>query len=96
VINSIEAITRLSSEEFYRLYGQSTSRALIFTGVTRGESPLVALRVVTPTPHAVILHGVDRATLWPHAAELAAIDGYTLAVSTAPTDAMLEALQALG
>ena len=96
VINSIEAITRLSSEEFYRLYGQSTSRALIFTGVTRGESPLVALRVVTPTPHAVILHGVDPDALWPHAAELAAIDGYTLAVSTMPTEAMLPALQALG
>jgi hypothetical protein len=28
--------------------------------------------------------------------ELAAIDGYTLAVSTMPTDAMLPALQALG
>jgi putative transcriptional regulator len=96
VINSIEAITRLSSEEFYRLYGQSTSRALIFTGVTRGESPLVALRVVTPTPHAVVLHGVDPDALWPHAAELAAIDGYTLAVATTPTDAMLAALRALG
>jgi len=40
VIDSIQAITRLSSEEFYRLYGQSTNRALVFTRVTRGESPL--------------------------------------------------------
>ncbi|MFB6161410.1 MAG: helix-turn-helix domain-containing protein, partial [Haloferacaceae archaeon] len=40
VINSVEAITRLSSEEFYRLYGKSTDRVLVFTGVTRGESPL--------------------------------------------------------
>ncbi|PSQ39820.1 transcriptional regulator, partial [Halobacteriales archaeon QS_9_68_42] len=36
VINSVEAIKRLSSEEFYRLYGQSTNRALVFTNVTRG------------------------------------------------------------
>ncbi|PSQ15788.1 transcriptional regulator [Halobacteriales archaeon QS_8_69_73] len=62
VINSVEAIKRLSSEEFYRLYGQSTNRALVFTNVTRGESPLVALRVVTPTPSAVVLHGIALAT----------------------------------
>ncbi len=53
VINSIAAITRLSSDEIYQLYGQSTNRALVFTNVTRGESPLVALRVVSPTPYAV-------------------------------------------
>ena len=37
VIDSIEVIQRLSSDEFYDLYGQSTNRALVFTNVTRGE-----------------------------------------------------------
>ena len=92
VINSIQAITRLSSEEFFRLYGQSTNRVLIFTGVTRGESPLVALRVVNPTPNAVVLHGLEDEDLWDHAADLARIDGYSLAVSTHPLEEMLEAL----
>ena len=95
VIDSIEAITRLSSEEFFRLYGQSTNRVLVFTGVTRGESPLVALRVVNPTPNAVILHGIDEADLWDHAADLARIDGYSLAVTNAPLDDMLERLVTL-
>ncbi|WP_226006991.1 helix-turn-helix domain-containing protein [Natrinema salinisoli] len=95
VIDSIEAITRLSSEEFFRLYGQSTNRVLVFTGVTRGESPLVALRVVNPTPNAVILHGIDEADLWDHAADLARIDGYSLAVTNAPLDEMLEYLVSL-
>ncbi|MFC7098426.1 helix-turn-helix domain-containing protein [Halobaculum marinum] len=95
VINSIEAITSLSSEEFYRLYGQSTDRALVFTGVTRGESPLVALRVVTPTPNAVILHGLDEEALWDHAAALAQVDGFSLAVSTAPLEPALEELRTL-
>ncbi len=95
VIDSIEAITSLSSEEFYRLYGQSTDRALVFTEVTRGESPLVALRVVTPTPNAVILHGVDRENLWEHAPRLARADGFALAVSTAPLQEALENLRAL-
>ncbi|ELZ35303.1 XRE family transcriptional regulator [Halogeometricum pallidum JCM 14848] len=95
VINSIEAITRLSSEEFYRLYGQSTSRALVFTHVSRGESPLVAMRVVNPTPNAVILHGLEEEDLWEHAAALAGIDGFSLAISNRDLDAMLEDLRTL-
>ncbi|WP_254535321.1 helix-turn-helix domain-containing protein [Halomarina litorea] len=92
VINSIEAITRLSSEEFYRLYGQSTNRALVFTGVTRGESPLVALRVVTPTPTAVVLHGLGPDDLWEYAPEMARADGYSLAVADGDLNEMLDAL----
>jgi putative transcriptional regulator len=95
VINSIAAITRLSSEEFYRLYGQSTSRALVFTGITRGESPLVAQRVVTPTPNAVVLHGLSEDELWEHAPKLARADGFSLAVSEQDPDAMLDALASL-
>jgi len=95
VIDSIRAITRLSSEEFYRMYGQSTNRALVFTGVTRGESPLVALRVVNPTPNAVVLHGMEPDELWEHAPKLATIDDYSLAVSNADLDEMLEAMREL-
>jgi len=95
VINSIEAISRLSSEEFYRLYGQSTNRALVFTNVTRGEGPLVALRVVKPTPTAVVLHGLSEAALWEHAPELASADGYSLAVTEQPLEEMLAALREL-
>lgn len=93
VINSVEAIKRLSSEEFYRLYGQSTNRALVFTGVTRGESPLVALRVVTPTPSAVILHGLDAENLWEHAPALARADGVSLATTTTPLETLLDSLR---
>ena len=95
VINSIEAITRLSSDEFYRLYGQSTNRALVFTDVTRGESPLVALRVVTPTPSAVLLHGIDEAALWEHAPALATKDGYSLALTSMDLEPMLEGMAEL-
>ncbi|WP_327052923.1 helix-turn-helix domain-containing protein [Halomicrococcus gelatinilyticus] len=95
VIDSIEAITRLSSEEFYNLYGQSTNRALVFTNVTRGESPLVAMRVVTPTPNAVVLHGLDRDDLWEHAADIARLDGFSLAVSDCDKAEMLASLRDL-
>jgi putative transcriptional regulator len=95
VIDSIEAITRLSSEEFYRLYGQSTNRALVFTNVTRGESPLVAMRVVTPTPNAVVLHGMTPDDVWEHATDLARVDGFSLAVTDRPLEEMLAALRDL-
>jgi len=91
VIDSIAAIRELSGEEFYDLYGRSTNRVLVFTGVSRGESPLVALRVVTPTPHAVVLHGIDEDSLWEHAPALARRDGVSLAVCDTAFDEMLEA-----
>jgi putative transcriptional regulator len=93
VIDSIEAITRLSGDGFYRLYGQSTSRVLGFTNVSRGESPLVALRVVNPTPSAVLLHGIEEADLWEHAPALAQRDGFSLAVTEMPVEEMLAALR---
>ena len=95
VVDSIEAITRLSSEEFFWLYGQSTNRVLVFTHITRGESPLVALRVVNPTPNAVVLHGLEPDELWEHAPRLARIDGFALATSTMDLDDLLEGLGSL-
>ncbi len=95
VIDSVRAIQRLSSDEFYQLYGQSTNRALVFTGITRGESPLVALRVVTPTPNAVVLHGLEESAVWEHAADLARIDGYSLATTTLPLEETLDGLGGL-
>ena len=92
VIDSIEAITRLSSEEFFRLYGQSTNRVLVFTNVTRGEGVGIALRVLNPTPNAVILHGLEEDELWEHAHQLARIDGYALATTTVPLDDLLDRL----
>ncbi|WP_336036678.1 helix-turn-helix domain-containing protein [Halobacterium yunchengense] len=95
VIDSIQAIKRLRADEFYRLYGQSTSRVLAFTSVTRGESTGIALRVVNPTPNAVLLHGLSPEDLWEHAPELAQRDGYSLAVTEASLEDMLDALRDL-
>lgn len=95
VIDSIEAITRLTSDDFFRLYGQSTERALVFTNVTRGESPVVAMRVVNPTPNAVLLHGIEPEELWEHAPALAQIDGFSLAVCTQPLPKLLETVREL-
>lgn len=58
IIDSLQAILNLNANDFYRLYGWSTERALIFTKVSNGRSPMVALRVTNFKPGAVVLHGI--------------------------------------
>lgn len=60
VVDSIHAILEMSSEDFLRLYGWTTERALIFTKVTTGRSPMIAIRVQGMKPAVVILHGVKK------------------------------------
>lgn len=57
IIDSYKAILGLSADDFRRLYGLTTERALVFTGVTTGRSPMVAVKVIGITPGMVILHG---------------------------------------
>ncbi|MCD6560024.1 transcriptional regulator [Thermococci archaeon] len=60
VVDSIHAILEMSSEDFLKLYGWTTERALIFTKVTTGRSPMIAIRVQGMKPAVVILHGVKK------------------------------------
>ncbi len=57
IIDSHKAVLGLSADDFRRLYGLTTERALVFTGVTTGRSPMVAVKVIGITPGMVILHG---------------------------------------
>ena len=66
--------------DFYRIFGTTTERVLIFTKVGMGRSPLVAIRVSQLKPRMVVLHGpkiVD-----PLAIELAQKDRIVLGLST--------------
>jgi putative transcriptional regulator len=56
LIDSIRAISSLSSTECIKLYGWSTQRALIFTGITYGRSPMIAIRVHPMKPSLVVYH----------------------------------------
>jgi putative transcriptional regulator len=58
VIDSIKAIVELSEETLRDIYGSTTERALIFTKVHSGRSPLIAIKVTKPKPNMIILHGL--------------------------------------
>ncbi len=58
IVDSIKAILSLNAFDFYKLYGLTNERALIFTKVSTGRSPMVAVRVSNLKPSAVVLHGI--------------------------------------
>jgi len=60
IIDSIQAILEMSSDDFLKLYGWTTERALVFTKVTTGRSPMIAIRVQGMKPAVVVLHGVKK------------------------------------
>lgn len=82
VVDSIKAIASLSGMQFYALLGGTPERAIVFTGVRMGRSPMVAVRVSPVKPGVVIIHG-PRDKLDPLAVELAKLDGVPLILSLA-------------
>ena len=60
VVDSIKAILELTADEFLRLYGLTTERALVFTKVNTGRSPMVAIRVKEMKPAMIVLHSPNK------------------------------------
>ena len=63
LIDSIKTITEVSSREYIKLFGSTPKRALIFTGVTTGRSPMIAVKIgkfcAEFVPEMVVLVGID-------------------------------------
>jgi putative transcriptional regulator len=59
IIDSVKAILELSHNQLINLYGTTTQRALIFTGVSTGKTPMVAIKLTNLQPGLVVLHGID-------------------------------------
>ncbi len=60
VIDSLKAIQTMSGADFYKLLGTNVMRALFFTNVSTGRSPMVAIKVQLIKPVAVFLHGLEK------------------------------------
>jgi putative transcriptional regulator len=60
VIDSIKAITSLDSYDYLKVYGWSSQRALIFTGVKFGRSPMIAIRAHPLKPAMVVYHRPEK------------------------------------
>ncbi len=93
VIHSLNAILEMSSSEFGRLYGWSTERALIFTDVSNGKSPMVAIRVTPFKPRCVVLQGISPEEVHPLVSRLAEKDRITLMATPLTVDAIIKRLR---
>lgn len=59
IVDSLKAITELSFTELIKLYGITTQRAMIFTKVSTGKTPMVAIKLTNLRPGLVVLHGLS-------------------------------------
>jgi putative transcriptional regulator len=93
VINSLSAILQLSSNEFNRIYGWSTERSLIFTNISTGKSPMVAIRVTPFKPRCVVLQGIDVADVHPIVQKMAERDRITVMCTSVEIDKIVSTLR---
>jgi len=92
VIDSLRAIQTLSGLDFYRIFGATSERALVFVGVSRGRSPMIAVKISPFKPRIIVLHGTLK-RMDPLAVSLARHENIPLAVSRLPTqERLVEAL----
>ncbi len=59
ILDSVRVILELPYESFIKIYSTTSERALIFTHVSTGRSPMIAVRVTPIKPSIIILHGLD-------------------------------------
>jgi len=93
VVNSLNAIMQLSSDEFNRIYGWSTERALVFTNVSTGKSPMVAIRVTPFKPRCVVLQGIETSDVHPIVEKMAERDHITVMCTSMDVDKIVSTLR---
>ena len=86
VIDSIQAILNLTDRDFRTIYGSSSERALVFTKVKLGRSPMIAVKVTQPKPVLIVLHGLAANKVDKLAKHIAEKENIPLVVSKIKTE----------
>ncbi len=94
VVDSVKAILEMEGQDFINLYGWTTERAIIFTNVSTGRSPMVAIRVSSIKPKVVVFQGVSK--LDKLALKLSEREGIALIITDLKVDELIEKLKSLG
>lgn len=92
VIDAMKAITELG-RDYLQIFGYTTERALIFTGVKYGRSPMIVIRTHPLKPAMVVYARPERVD--DLAVKLAELDGIILARTDLTTDALVPRLERL-
>ncbi len=93
LLDAPRAILSIDSSRFVEVYGWTTQRALIFSNVRFGRSPMVAIRAHPLKPAAVILSNPGRVD--PLAIRLSEVENIPLLTTPLGAPAVLERLEEL-
>ncbi|OGS50010.1 MAG: XRE family transcriptional regulator [Euryarchaeota archaeon RBG_16_68_12] len=91
VIDSLKAITTLDATDYLRIYGSSSERALLFTGVKYGRSPMIAIKAHPLKPAMVVY--VQPENIDELAVRLAELENIILARTDLDPPALIERLE---
>lgn len=94
LVDSIKAIKNITPADYAYLYGWSPERALIFTGIQYGRSPMIAVRVHPVKPSVVVYH--KPASVDPLAVKLADREIIPLVVTNLPLDELKKRMRSIG
>ncbi len=93
LVDSIKTIKTITSADFTHLYGWSTERALIFTGIQYGRSPMIAVRVHPMKPTMVVYHKPN--AIDPLAIKLADMENMPLVLTNLSLDELIKRMVSL-
>ncbi|EZQ06758.1 MULTISPECIES: helix-turn-helix domain-containing protein [Acidianus] len=94
VTDSINAIATLNGMEFYQFLSLVFNRTIIFTKVSSGRSPMIALKISPVKPKVVVFHRPLK--MDPLAMDLAEKEGISVVISTkASEEKLLKSLKDL-
>ena len=93
LIDAVQAISSLNANDYVRVYGWSSERALVFSGIKYGRSPMIAVRVHPMKPSIMVYHkpeDVDKL-----AYRLAEYEQIPLITTDLPLDTLQERMRGL-
>ncbi len=90
IVDSFKAIVNLNSEDYLKIYGWNIERALIFTDVHFGRSPMVAIRAHPLTPGMVVYQNPENTDLL--AIKLAKLEKIPLVTTKLSVEQLMERL----
>ena len=91
VIDSLKAITSFESRDYMKVYGWSSERALIFTGVKFGRSPMIAIRAHPMKPAVVVYQRPEH--IDPLAIRLSELEKVPLVKTEMHLESLIETLE---
>jgi len=94
LVDGVEIIKTINSTSYSTLYGWSTERSLVFTGIRYGRSPMIAIRIHPVKPSVVVYH--QPSAVDPLAIQLANRENIPLVLTDMPIEDLRRKLISIG